>query len=144
VGRLDKTVIQRRLIRLDRLLKGLGKYTGLTYEVYAQDEDVQSIIERRLQVLAQICLDIANYLVARLGLEVPDEEENVFTMLAKAGLLSHPLAGQMKGLVGFRNILVHDYLEIDQEIVFENFAKNMRDFRDFAAEITDYLDTISD
>lgn len=144
MGRLDKNVIRRRLIRLDRLLKSLEKYAGVTREEYVQNEELQSIIERRLQLLAQICIDIASYLIARLDLEVPDEEDNVFISLAKAGLLRDSLANRLKGLVRFRNILVHDYLEIDQEIVFENFKKNVQDFKDFATEIATYLESIRD
>jgi uncharacterized protein YutE (UPF0331/DUF86 family) len=103
-----------------------------------------TLTPRRLQLLTQICLDIANDLIARLNLEIPDEEENVFITLSKAGLLDPALADRLKGLVGFRNILVRDYLEIDQEIVFENFQKNLQDFKDFAMKITTYLESTSD
>jgi uncharacterized protein YutE (UPF0331/DUF86 family) len=129
---------------MDRLLKGLKKYAGVAREAYLQDEELQSIIERRLQLLAQISIDIANYLIARLGLAVPDEEENVFIGLARAGFLTAPLADRLKGLIRFRNILVHDYLEIDQEIVHENFQKNLEDLRDFAVEITAHLESLGD
>jgi len=45
----------------------------------------------------------------------------------------------MKGIVRFRNILVHNYLEIDPEIVYKNFKNNLDDFRNFSKEIAKFV-----
>jgi len=59
----DKKVIAKRLGRLERELHALERFSSIPLERYLGDEDLQAIVERRLQVLTQIAIDIANYLI---------------------------------------------------------------------------------
>lgn len=81
-------------------------------------------------------MDIAGYLIAQLGLQSPEEPENIFVVLGRERILSPALADRMIGMVRFRNILVHDYLDIDSEIVYAHLAGEIRDFEQFAQEIS--------
>lgn len=81
-------------------------------------------------------MDIAGYLIAQLSLASPDTPENMFVILGREKVLSAELADRMTGMVRFRNILVHDYLEIDSSIVYEHLDAELSDFDQFAAEIT--------
>lgn len=47
----------------------------------------------------------------------------------------------MKGLVRFRNILVHEYLGIDPELIHHNLGQNLNDLREFITAITGYVGT---
>lgn len=136
---LDKEIIYRRLNRLEKILITLEKNSAVPLKEYLKDEDLQAAVERRLQLAPQICIDITNYLLARLRLELPEEEENLFLNLAKAKIISWELAEKMKGLVRFRNILVHEYLGVDPELVHKDLKENLIDFRRFIAEITGYI-----
>lgn len=100
------------------------------------DENLQAIVERRLQLSIQACMDIASYLIAQLGLQSPEEPENVFVVLGRERILSFALAGRMVAMVRFRNILVHDYLDIDSEIVYTHLVDEINDFEQFAQEIS--------
>lgn len=88
-----------------------------------------------MQLSIQACMDIATYLIAQLGFSAPDAPENVFSVLGREGVLSADLAKRMVGMVRFRNILVHDYLEIDSIIVHTHLAGELDDFDQFAQEI---------
>lgn len=84
---LDKEIVYRRLNRLERILSILEKDSQASREDHLKNEDLQAAVEWRLQLAAQICIDVANYLLARLRLELPDEEENLFLSLAKAEII---------------------------------------------------------
>ncbi len=43
-------------------------------------------------------------------------------------MISRRLAGRLVGMVCFRNILVHDYLEIDSTIVHNKLTEELDDF----------------
>lgn len=88
-------------------------------------------------------MDITNYIIARKNLRIPDEEENIFQVLAQNGIIEDSLAKQMKGMVNFRNILVHEYMEIDNEIVHQHLNERLKDFDSFARSIVDYLEHLS-
>ncbi|MBI1741608.1 DUF86 domain-containing protein [Candidatus Acetothermia bacterium] len=114
---MDTRVIQARLKKLDECYQSLERFRVISLEEYLQNGDTQAIVERRLQLAIQACLDIANYLIAHRQLKVPDDERDLFAVLAEAGIISMDLARRMRGMINFRNILVHAYLEIDPALV---------------------------
>lgn len=60
----------------------MERYRKLSLEQYIENRDTQDIVERNFQVAVQACMDIANYIVARKRLPVPEDEGNVFVILA--------------------------------------------------------------
>ena len=98
---------------LDTYLEQLAPYRDIDIEAYRQDWKVQRIIERTLHLAIETCMDVADHLVADRRLRVPETGAESFEILAEAGLLSHELGALLASMVGFRNILVHDYLGVD-------------------------------
>ena len=93
------------------------------------------IVERRLQLSIQVCIDIANYLIACLGLRAPDSQENVFAVLGAEGIIPPDLAQRVVGMVRFRNILVHNYLDVDSRLVHRHLSQRLSDFDQFSREL---------
>ena len=125
---MDTTVIAMRLQKLDGYLRSLRQMQDVPLDEYLDDDNIQAIVERRLQLAIQVCMDIGNYLIGQLGLTAPDEPENVFAVLGREGVISRELARRMVGMVRFRNILVHGYLDIDSQIVYYNLTDELGDF----------------
>ena len=70
-------------------------------------------MERNLEVAAQECIDIANRIISMEQLEKPRDAYGAVEMLGKVGILPREMAERLATIAGFRNILVHEYLEID-------------------------------
>ena len=77
-------------------------------------------------------------MVKGLRLGLPSNEEDLFEKLRKEGIISREMEEKLKSMRGFRNILVHRYGEVDDELVFENL-KNIDDFRKFRKQIISFL-----
>lgn len=137
---LDKKVIEARLRRLDRAVNKLKRFAKVTRADYLANEDYQELVERNFQVAIQTCIDIANYLIAQENLSVPDEEENIFITLSKSKIIPKALGERIKGMVGFRNILVHEYLGIDHTLVYDLLQNRLADFDNFAKAIITFLE----
>jgi uncharacterized protein YutE (UPF0331/DUF86 family) len=60
-------------------------------------------------------------------------------VLVEAGVLSPELGARLAGIAGFRNILVHDYLQIDRGIVYQKLHEGVADLESFATEIVQFL-----
>lgn len=133
-------MIKARLKKLDGYQKSLLRFKDIKLDKYLQDDDIQTIVERKLQLSIQTCIDITNYIIARERLNIPDEEENIFIVLAQEGIIDHDLGQRMRGMVNFRNILIHEYLEIDNELVNRHLTRNLTDFDQFAKAIINYLE----
>ncbi len=136
---LDIRVIETRLRKLNKNVGRLKRHSNITLEDYLNNEDLQAIIERNLQVAIQCCIDIGNYIISRQRLEIPDEEVNIFIILAQNNIISKELAEKIKGMVRFRNILVHDYIDIDHEVVYNTLPNKLTDSEKFAQNIIDYI-----
>ncbi len=130
-------VTAARLRRLERSVKRLRPFGALPIEAYLRDEDAQAITERHFQVAVQCVLDMANHIVAELGLGSPEDMEALIACLATAGALPAPLHDRIRGMAGFRNILVHDYLDVDHRIV-HGLLGRLDDLIDAARALDDY------
>ena len=121
--------------KLDAYLRSLRQVQTVPLDEYLDDDGIQTYVERKLQLAIQVCMDIGNYLIGQLGLAVPDEPENVFAVLGREGIIDRELARRMMGMVRFRNILVHDYLDIDSQIVYHNLTDELGDFDQFSQAV---------
>lgn len=65
----------------------------------------------------------------RLG--VPQETREAFSLLETAGMLDHALADQLRKMVGFRNVAIHEYQKLDLDIVRRIVAESLEDFLAF-------------
>lgn len=132
---MDTTVIVTRFRKLDGYLRSLRQMQDVPLAEFLDDDNIQTIVERKLQLAIQVCMDVANYLIGQLGLAAPDAPENVFQALGREGIIDRTLASHLAGMVRFRNILVHDYLEINAQIVYRLLAEDLKDFDEFAQQI---------
>ena len=132
--------INQRLKELDEIVQELNKYRNIDREALSGDLSQRWIVERGLIAAASIILEIADHILAgHFGIYVETYEENL-EALQENDVISAELYQQIKGLGGFRNILVHGYLGIDIDQVFDNFQKGLEVFPAFAQEILAWLD----
>lgn len=139
-GGVDRTVVRRHLLALDAALATLERHRNLPATELAADREKLWIVERGLQLCAQNALDAATHLAASAGRDVPDYASAI-DRLAELGILPHDFAERFRGIGGFRNVLVHGYLEVDLRIVAEMLATRLDDFRDFARHLDAYLES---
>ena len=83
--------------------------------------------------------DISGLIVAGLQLGLPGDEDDVFSKTEAADVLSSSMVESLRRMRHFRNILVHDYMDIDDEIVYSVLSDQMRDFDLFIGEVLDFL-----
>jgi uncharacterized protein YutE (UPF0331/DUF86 family) len=139
---LRREAIEERLKELDEILQELNRYRGVAWEKFQTDLSQRWIIERGLIAAASTVFDIADHiLVGHFGLYAETYEESLESLRDKA-VFSEGLYRRIKGLGGFRNILIHRYLGIDPQEVFENFHKGLEVFPRFAQEVLAWLDTL--
>lgn len=131
---VDKELIENRLLKLEQILRKLHTLSNVSLEEYEKSEALQDRVERNLQIAAQICIDIGSHIIADRGYRPPAGYADIFAVLYEEGILDRVLADTMKKITGFRNILVHDYLKIDNRIVYKAL-KNLGDFKKFAETI---------
>jgi uncharacterized protein YutE (UPF0331/DUF86 family) len=141
---LRREAVEERLKELDQILSELAKYRNLAWEVFRADLSQQWIIERGLLAAAAVIFDIADHILAGHFAFYAETYEESLEGLHDKRVISPELYRQIRGLGGFRNILIHRYLNIDQREVFEHFGKGLTVFPEFAREILAWLDLQQD
>ena len=135
---LEWNGIERRLERLNECLLKLEPLKTKTSDEFSSDPYLKDIVERNLEVAAQACIDIANRIISMEQLKKPLDAYGSIEMLGKVGILPQTLADRLAPIAGFRNILVHEYLEIDWNEVLHNLQR-MGDLHDFMGHIKTWL-----
>src|SRR5436190_21029437 len=126
---VDSSVILKRIGQIRKCVATLETIRRKhTKKQFLNDEMVQAAAERNVQVAVQSVLDICNHVVADMKLEVPDEEKQAFQILASHKFISPALAKTLAAMAGMRNVLVHEYLEVDRERVYAILTTNLDDF----------------
>jgi uncharacterized protein YutE (UPF0331/DUF86 family) len=77
--------------------------------------------------------------VSGLRLGLPGEENDLFEKLARRGVVSDGMTETLRRMKGMRNLLVHEYVRIDDELVFETVRDRLADFGTFRREVLEFL-----
>jgi len=120
-------VIRKRLNKLDEylsILHGLRKYS---FSEFIEDPEHYGSAERFLQLAIEAISDLGNHVVADLGLGVVNWYSDIPTILAENEYIDPELKDRWIQIIGFRNVLVHDYLDIDRKIVYEALQHRLDD-----------------
>jgi len=136
---LREASVLERLKKLEDVLARLNEKVNISFEEYLSNEDLQWIIERGLEVASSAILDLGNHILAGKFQAPAEEYEQILLKLVEKQVISRELYAELRGLGGFRNILVHGYISINHELVYVHFRKGLNSFPRFIAEIERWL-----
>ncbi len=129
---MDEILLAKAEIMERCLARIAEEYTGHEHEL-ATNFTRQDAILLNLQRAIQAAIDAAMHEVRRRRLGLPKTSREAFALLARAGRLPHALAERMQAMVGFRNILVHEYQKLSLDALRHAIEHGAEDLRAFAA-----------
>ena len=88
-----------------------------------------------LQRACEATIDIAMYIVSTRKLGIPQTKKEAFKKLEENNIISKDMSKNMQNMTGFRNIAIHDYKEINEEILKELIEKHLNDLLEFARQM---------
>lgn len=133
-------LLLERLKLLREYRKELDLFVVKDFESYQSDVRTRRAVERTVQIAIEACLDIGQRLIAQAGFRTPQHNRDVMVILKEAEVIPAELLPRLLSMVGFRNIVVHNYADIDDEIVFQIKMNRLEDIDAFAAAVVGYLD----
>ena len=104
-----------------------------------EDPTRQDSIVLNLQRACEACIDLAMHVVRKRRLGLPQETREAFQLLEDAGLLPSEVATAMRAMVGFRNVAVHSYRELDVEVLRSIVHERLSDFEAFTSHVLRHL-----
>ena len=137
---VDRYVLSARIAKIREYVALLRRIRGMADERrFMSDPLIYGNAERYLQLAIQAVLDISHHIVADRNLALPADSQSLFDLLARQKVVSRRLAVKLASMAGFRNVLVHEYLEIDRRRVYRALTTDLRDFEYFIRAVTRLL-----
>lgn len=136
---ISKHKMFEKLSLLDEYLKYLKEIQKVNKNSFLNDYHFHGLAERYLQLSIQVLIDLGQLIITEKQLSRPAEPQEIFSVLFNDKILSENLVNQLTGIVGFRNILVHEYGKIDREKVYEYLKDNLIIFEKYKKEILKFI-----
>jgi uncharacterized protein YutE (UPF0331/DUF86 family) len=128
---VDTNVVLSRITKIRECTAVLRRYSLLDQKAFLRNTDISSSAERQLQVAIQAVIDIGNHVLSDRDLGTPKDYRDIFRILAEHKIVSKALSIRLSAMAGLRNVLVHDYLDVDLKIVYRILKKDLVDFETF-------------
>lgn len=135
----EESVVQARLKLLAEYISDLKEFHNASFQEYQDNKLIRKSVERTLHTAIEACLDIGHHIIAEEGFRSPEDNKDVFAVLGEEGIVPGELVPQLVKMARFRNLLVHEYAQIDNTIVYGILKRRLSDFDEFAQAIVAYL-----
>ena len=122
-------VVLNKAASIERAVKRAAEEFHKDPASFATDFTRQDAAVLNIQRACEAALDIGQHLIRKHRLGVPQSSRDVFTLLAGASFIPADLAEQLKKMVGFRNIAVHEYQRLQLPITEHIIQHRLVDFQ---------------
>jgi len=136
---VDKRLVGRKLAQIDTYLNQIKEFSKISLSRYKTDWKTERIVERTLQILIEVCIDIANHIISDKGMRLPTGYADTFKVLAENKVIGKKLSEELEEMAKFRNVVVHQYETIDPAIVVSILHRNLGDLEKYKKAILQYL-----
>lgn len=136
---VDRDALSSRLDALAGYLAELRSFQSVRREDFVSEPALHHLAERFLHLACESVLDIAQHVIADQGYRQAKSYKDAIDVLRDEDLLARDLAERLKGWMGFRNVLVHLYLEIDHGRTYDAIRDDLGDLEQFAVAMAPLL-----
>jgi len=128
---VDRLIIERLTSLIHSYLNDLKPVQDVSFSQYSKDIKIQRFVERTLHIAIEACLDIGNHIISDEGFREPEDNRDIFNVLGEKGIITDKLQKRLQDMASFRNLIVHSYAKIDNEIVYGILKKRLGDIEEF-------------
>ena len=132
---IDADLVRRKIATISRNLDALAAVDGIALDSYRSDLYRKKGTERLLQETIEAAVDTNLHLLRAIGAATPTDYYESFISLGRAGIIPQELAERLAPAAGLRNRLVHEYDDIDDEIVLKAVSEARQSLREYVAAV---------
>lgn len=136
---IDTNLIRKKLSDLGNNIQTLERLRSYPLTDLQHDREKAWSVEHGLQLSIQIIIDTGNHILAAKGEHEIEDYVDVIDKLGEKNIIPSEFAQAIRGMAGFRNLLIHEYASVDMKKVYNVLQNRLDDFRKFAGYIDMYL-----
>ncbi|MSS42675.1 DUF86 domain-containing protein [Anaerosalibacter bizertensis] len=134
---VDVEVIKQRLNQLSTSINKIERFKEISLEGFLKDDIIQDVVEYNLFIAINMMIDIATHIVVDNNMGSPETLGEAFNILNKEKYLNDEETKVYRNMVGLRNILSHEYINIDKKIIYSILKNNLIDIKKFVIFVND-------
>ena len=140
---VDLNMVKTKVGLIQTDLGELIRFKDLSLEEISKDYDKHKVIERIFEIIINEAIDINQHLIAESDLgKLPFDFKTSFTLLSKLEIYPEDFGLKIAQSVGLRNILVHQYRELDEKIFYESIELCLKQYYQYCDYILKYLEKV--
>jgi len=132
---VNPIVITKRVEQIERHLERLRPFASLSHEAFLDNSVAQDVVEYNLFQIVNHLIDIFQHTVVDEEYGFPETAYEAAQILFQKDILSKEDVNIFKQMVGFRNVVGHDYINVDKEIVYNILTLGEKDIRTLLTRI---------
>ena len=136
---VNKSVVLRKISHIRHALSRIKAKSKIGLDTFNNDIDSQDIVLYNLQIAIQACIDIGTHIISDEGWGIAGSFSEVFYILHDNGVINTNLTEKMISMTGLRNILIHEYEDINLVIIYNILQTNLKDIEKFIIAILEYF-----
>ena len=124
-------VLENKISSIQEYLTILKEYEGRSVKEISEDVTLRGAIERYLYLAVQATIDLAEAFIAYQNFRKPTRYSETFEILKEKKVIKADLVRRLVKMVGFRNIISHDYARVDLHIMVDILENQLKDIVEF-------------
>ena len=136
---IDKTLINDNITGIQKLLKDIASYKSYALDEIKADVHLYASLRYLFIELINRAIDINQHLIKELNGPVPQDYAETFKLLGKLNILKNDLATSIAKSAGLRNVVVHEYRDIDDEKLYNSIDIALDEYPRYIQAVLDYI-----
>ena len=139
---IRKDFVKRKISLIQDDLAKLATFSHYTFDEIARDFVKQAAVERILERIITRAIDVNQHLIAELSSKdtsPPKDYRETFLLLAELGVYPKSFAGEIAKSISTRNVLVHEYDNVDQSLIYDSIRDCLRDYQRYIEYLLKFI-----
>lgn len=128
-------VLINKAASIERCVARAREEYNTSPETFTRNITRQDAAVLNIQRACEAALDMGQHIIRRERLGVPQGARDVFTLLGRAGWIPEPSVDALKRMIGFRNIAVHQYQDLQIAIIINIIEHHLDEFLLFSKSV---------
>ncbi|UMX47823.1 MAG: DUF86 domain-containing protein [Candidatus Nealsonbacteria bacterium DGGOD1a] len=136
---VDINTVIRKISAVKKYIKLLGNYEKYSIEEIKSDVFLRGSAERYLYLACQAALDLGEAVISFKDFRKPGTYSEIFYILGEEKVIPQKLEKKLVEMAKFRNVVAHDYENLDFGIIYKAIIEDINDLSEFANIVEKYF-----
>ncbi len=123
----DKEKIAKRISEIQTAVDHLRRYTSLDVKEFLSNDEQIAAAKYHLLIMIEGCISICTHISTKELHRIPEGYSTCFDILTENNIIDSELGSRLQKMAGFRNLLIHQYWEIDNQKVYRFIKSDIAD-----------------